>query len=133
MKEITKLMVREWNMKDRDWLGYKLQRGDMFTYHHNLIARRHKGTETIKNGAILCGKTSHPYLHIIESRDYDMFIYLTIILAKINEQGCMPNKQQLLAIDSVLRMFEREHDRDRTSKGKILIKEEYIRDRYELR
>lgn len=131
MKAITRLMIYHWNMKDRDWLGYRLQKGDIFTYHHNLIAKRDGGKETIKNGAILCGRTSHPYLHIIESKDYDIFTYLTIMLAKINEQGYLPNKQQLLAIDSVLKLFEKEHEYDRTSKGKILIKEEFIKDRYE--
>ena len=129
MKAITNLMIYEWDMKDRDWLGYRLQKGDIFTYHHNLLAKRDGGEETIKNGAILCEKTAHPYLHIIEGRDYELFLYLTNLLAKVNEQGFMPTKQQLLAIDAVLRQFEREHQEDRTRKGKLLIKQEFIQDR----
>lgn len=127
MKQITKIMIQEWNMKQFDWLGYKTSKNNPYTYHHAFIPRRHGGKETIDNGAILCGNTSHPYIHAIESRDLDRYIYLTNILKEINEQHYMPTKEQLERVKSCLESFEREYSGARTRKGKLLIKEEYTR------
>ena len=44
---------------------------------------------------------------------------------QINNQGFMPTKSQLLAIDSILLEFEEEFGEVKNSKGKILIKDEY--------
>ena len=125
MKEITKLMITEFAMKDMDWMGYKLQKGDMFTYHHTRVFRRDGGIEDRKNGSILCGNTSHPYLHLIEYQDPESFGYLTNILIQINNQGFMPTIPQLLAIDSILLGFEDRFSDLRGKKGKLLIKKEY--------
>lgn len=125
MKPIVKFMIHQWNMKDMDWLGYKLQKGNIYTYHH-IIKEEHGGKQTINNGAILT-EVSHPYLHIIEYKDYELYTYLTNLLICINNQRYMPTKQQLLAINSILESFEREHCSDRTQKGKLLIKEEYTK------
>ena len=125
MKPIVRLMIYQWNMSDIDWLGYELKVNSKYTYHH-IEKKEFGGKRTINNGAILID-TSHTYLHLIESKDLDMYIYLNNILKNINNQREMPNRQQLLAIDSLLTQFEKEHDRDRTKKGKILIKEEYTR------
>lgn len=114
-------------MSNIDWMGYELKKGNIFNYHH-IIKKEHGGLLTINNGAILCGGTSsHQYLHIIEYKDFELYVYLNNILQNINSQREMPSRQQLLAIDSILRQFEREHSGDRTSKGKVLIKEEYTR------
>lgn len=127
MKNITITMVNIWKMQDIDWLGYKLQKGDMFTYHHNLVKKEDGGNMSIKNGAILCGKTSHPYIHLIEHLDLEVYIYLTQLLKEINLQRQMPNDKQLLAIFEALEYFESKHSNDTNKKGKILIKEEYKR------
>lgn len=125
---IKDLMIYIWKMEDIDWLGYKLEKKDKFTFHH-ITKKCNGGKLEINNGAILTN-ISHPYLHIIESRDFDMYLYLNNILRAINDQRQMPNKLQVLAIKNVLEQFEREHCSDRTSKGKTLIKEEYLKRRY---
>lgn len=124
MRNITKEMVKIWKMEDVDWLGYQVDRQKSFEFHH-LVKREHFGKLEINNGAVL--GYSHKYLHIIEYKDLDMYIYLNNILKNINNQRCMPNTQQLLAIDSVLRMFEREHCSDTNAKGRLIIKEEYTK------
>lgn len=124
---IKDLMIYMWKMQDTDWLGYKLEKGDIYTFHH-LTKKCNGGKLKIDNGAILTN-ISHPYLHIIESRDFDMYLYLNNILRAINNQRQMPSKLQLLIIQSILKQFEREHCSDRTSKGKVLIKEEYVKRR----
>lgn len=128
MKEITKLMIREFKIKQLgyDFMGYSLQKDDIYTFHHLIIPNRFGGKMTRENGAILCGKTSHPYLHLIENKDYDMFCYLTSEMIDINIEGYIDVKH-LKYIDDCLKSFEREHCSDRTRKGKILIKEEYLR------
>lgn len=126
MKQITKEMIIMWNMSNIDWMGYEVRNRREYTYHH-IFKKEYGGLETFNNGAILSGESSHPYLHIIEMKDLEMYIYLNNLLQKINEQRCMPNKQQLITISECLKSFEREHCSDRTKKGKRLIKEEYTR------
>lgn len=127
MKPITREMIEMWNMNKIDWLGYKTSRYNPFTYHHAFVFARNSGKMTINNGAILCGETSHPYIHTIESYDKDRFEYLTEILREINEQRRMPDLEQFKRMRSCLESFEREYSGARTRKGKILIKESYTR------
>ena len=60
------------------------------------------------NGSILCGKTSHPYLHVIEEKDYDMFCSITSEMIDMNMRGCL-SEYNLRKIDDILCQFEREH------------------------
>lgn len=128
MKEVTKLMINEFKIKqlDCDFMGYSLQKNDIYTFHHLIIPNREGGKITRDNGAILCGNTSHPYLHLIENKDYDMFCYLTSEMIDMNIKGYL-DINNLREINNLLKSFEREHCSDRTKKGKVLIKEEYTR------
>lgn len=127
MKPITREMVNIWSMDKIDWMGYKIARKNPFTYHHAFIPARNGGKFTIDNGAILCGQTSHPYIHVIEMTDEERFEYLTEILREINQQRTMPSLEQYLRMRSCLESFEREYSGATTSKGHILIKEPYTR------
>ena len=125
MKPITSLMVNMYNLKKIDFMGYKVSKDNPYTYHH-LIKRCLGGKETIENGAILT-KNSHEYIHIVESRDLELYNYINNVLKQINEQGHEPLLRQILAIDYLLKLFEYDHMNDRSSKNKRLIKSEYIR------
>lgn len=128
MREVTKLMINEFKIKQLgyDFMGYSLKKGDIYTFHHLIIPNRYGGPYARWNGAILCGKTSHPYLHLIEAKDYDMFCYLTSEMIDMNIKGYLDIKN-LRNIDDVLTQFEREYSGAQTRKGKVLIKEEYVR------
>lgn len=128
MKEVTKLMIREFKIKQLgyDFMGYSLQKGDIYTFHHLIVPNREGGKYEKWNGAILCGKTSHPYLHLIENVDYDMFCYLSSEMIDMNIKGYL-DIENIRNINDLLKQFEREHCSDRTRKGKLLIKEEYTR------
>ena len=130
MKQVTKLMINEFKIKQMgfDFMGYSLQRGEIYTFHHLIIPNREGGAYARWNGAILCGKSSHPYLHIIESKDYDMFAYITSEMIDENIKGYLDPKN-IRNIHEVLALFEREHSGDRTKKGKRLIREEFVRRR----
>lgn len=125
MKEVTRNLYINFNMRDMDWLGYKIYRKNDLDFHH-IKKREDGGKFTYSNGAVL-NHMDHGYLHIIEYKDLDMYVYLNMILKQINEQGYMPTKQQLIAINFVLEQFEREHCSDYNCKGQPLIKEEYTR------
>lgn len=126
MKEIVRQMIEIFHMDNIDWLGYELQDGDTFNFHH-ILDKNKGGREIIDNGAVLINNTSHQYLHVIEYKDFDMYLYLSNILLSINNQRTMPNKQQMLAIESLLQQFEREHCSDVNAKGKPLIRERYLK------
>lgn len=127
MKSITNLMINEWNIKKICWMGYKVSKENPYTYHH-IKKRCVGGEESIENGAILT-KIAHEYLHILETRDLEKYIYINNVLKQINEQGFMPLERQLLAINSILEEFERENKYEKSKKGKMLIKKEYIEGR----
>ena len=112
------------NQLGYDFMGYKLQKGDIYTFHHLIVPNRKGGPYAKWNGAILCGLTSHPYLHTIEAKDYDMFCFLTSEMIDMNIKGYL-DINNLKRINDLLNQFEREHENDRSKKGKILIKQEY--------
>ena len=128
MRKVTRLLIREFKLKEVgfDFMGYHLNAGDKYTFHHLVIARRFGGPYARWNGAILCGNTSHPYLHTIEEYDHDMFYYLTSEMVDINFKGYL-DVENLRKINNLLCQFEREHCSDRVHNGKYLIKEEYTR------
>lgn len=125
MKNIIKIMINQYNIHKIDWMGYEVNKDNPYTYHH-LLKKENGGKETATNGAILT-KIGHEYLNIIESRDIELYNYINNVLKQINEQGFMPLERQLLAIDAMLKMFEKDHRYDRTSKNKRLIKENYLK------
>ncbi len=126
MREITKLMIKEFKVKQLgyDFMGYSLQKGDIYTFHHLIIPNRNGGPYARWNGAILCGKTSHQYLHVIESKDIELFGLLSSEMIDQNIKGRL-DAENLRRIDDLLTYFEREHSSDRGKKGKLLIKEDY--------
>lgn len=106
-------------------MGYELKRP---SFHHLIVPRRLGGLESVENGAVLDGKTSHPYLHIVEGRDYDMFLDITSEIVDEKIKGYLDIKN-LRRISEILKSFEKEHSSDMTCKGRCLIKEEFIKDR----
>lgn len=125
MKSITKQMIEDYNLKNIDFMGYEFKRTNA-SYHHLIIPKRNGGKETKENGAVLNGRTSHPYLHVIENFDYDRFLAITSEMIDENILGRL-DKDCLKRIDDILKGFEQEYSGRRTSKGKMLVKEEYTK------
>ena len=118
-------MIRKWDMKSVDWMGYKRRSDDIFTFHHLIIPNREGGPYAIWNGAILCGKTGHPYLHLIEHTDYDTFCYITSLLIDQNALGRL-DLEIIKEIDLTLKTFEEQYRDVRGKGGKKLLKPEYL-------
>lgn len=128
MRKAGKTMAKEFKLYELgyDFMGYHLNKGDIFTYHHLIIAKRNEGPYARWNGAILCGQTSHPYLHTIESIDYDRFCAVTSEMFDMNMKGYL-DPSNIAMIDDILCSFEKEHCGDYWKSGKPIIKEEYVK------
>lgn len=124
MKKITNVMIEMYNLKNIDMMGYVFNKSNA-SYHHLIIPRRLNGPESIENGAILNRKTSHPYLHIVEGMDLDMFVAITQEIIEEKALGRL-DRDCLAKIDCILDCFEKEYSGYRTSKGKVLIKPEFV-------
>ena len=139
MKEITKIMVNDFKIMKLgyDFLGYKVTRKQDLSFHHLIIQRRHCKEAGLGegylywNGAILRQNTSHDYLHLIEKIDPDIFYELTSEMIDENIKGRL-DIDNLKRIHDLLLYFEREHDRDTSKKGKLLIKREFVTGRVNL-
>lgn len=133
MKEITRIMIEEYNMKKLkyDFMGYTFDRTNQLSAHHLIIPARNGGKLTRDNTCILRQDTSHDYLHRIENYDYDRFLAITSELIDMNILGYL-SKDNLIAIRDILLSFEREYLGKTTRKGIEIIKPEYVEKRIKL-
>ena len=139
MREITGKMIKDFKIMKLgfDFMGYKIDKKQSLSFHHLIIPHRESRNYGIGdgylywNGAILMQNTSHDYLHTIEAKDYDLFLAITSEMIDENVKGYL-DKENLIYIRDCLELFEREHCHDRNKKGKLLIKEEFIRGRIKL-
>ena len=135
MKTITKLMYDEFNIRKLkiDFMGYKVKRKESISFHHLIVARKdckqlHVPCEGYVrwNGALLVQETSHEYLHIIEHVDPEIFYRITSEMIDENIKGKI-DIENLRKINELLLFFEKEHSNARSKKGKLLIKDIYLR------
>ena len=125
MKQITREMLRIYNpYSGLDWMNYRLIRGQV-SYHH-LLKRADGGKKTIHNGALLMPH-AHNYLHVIECKEIKTYEMINKLFKIINTQLHEPNMEQRKIIEYLLLEFEDKHREDLNSKGKILIKDKYLR------
>ena len=106
-----------------DWLNYKLVK-DKVTFHH-IKKRDNGGKKVVNNGALLM-PVAHQYLHLIESKDMNIYIGINKIFEYINQQQYEPTAEQRQMLEYMLQQFEFQHRFDKGSKGKILIKHKYL-------
>lgn len=125
MKNITKEMIKIYKpLSDLDWMNYRIKKSEL-TFHH-IQKKENGGKETIENGAILM-PIAHQYLHIIEYKEEELFLMLNKMFLIINKQGYEPTNDQRQIIEYLLKEFEEKHKKDKTSKGKELIKYQYLK------
>lgn len=136
MREITKLMVNDFNLKKLgyDFAGFHFNRTNELSFHHLIVPHRDSKSFGIGegyvywNGAILVQNTSHDYLHLIESVNRPMFLAITDELVLENKQGYV-DIDNMRRIYSIMEEFEDKYGDIRGKKGKLLIKREYIKNR----
>ena len=136
MREITKLMVNDFNLKKLgyDFAGFHFNRTNELSFHHLIVPHRDSRSFGIGegyvywNGAILVQNTSHDYLHLIENINRPMFLAITDELVRENEQGYV-DVDNIQRIHSIMEEFEDKYGDIRGKKGKLLIKREYVKNR----
>lgn len=123
-------MINEFKLKElgHDFLGYSLQKGDIYTFHHLIIPNRQGGPYAAWNGAILYS-TPHQYLHLIEATNYKYFSYLTSEMIDMNQKGFI-DTTNILEINDILCEFEHKYRNRCNKKGKRLIKDTYLNRKY---
>lgn len=134
MKTITREMIKTYRIKKcgYDFMGYTYKNINDLSFHHLIIPKRcckEAGLGEgylIWNGAILNQNTSHDYLHLIEAKDFDMFLAITSEMIDENIKGYL-DIDNLRRIRDILECFEKEHCSDRGKKGKLLIKDDYLK------
>jgi len=57
-------MIKIFEPKNTDWMGYKVTKKNPYTYHH-ILEKRKGGAQTIDNGAIL-SREAHDHLNYLE-------------------------------------------------------------------
>lgn len=140
MKTVTQEMIKEFKIMQLkyDFMGYKVERKNDISFHHLIIPRKSSKIFELPNegylrwnGSLLNQETSHDYLHIIEMFDYEIFARLTSEMIDENIKGRI-DIENLKHIRDLLLYFEKEHLSETNKKGKLLIKEKYIKRRIEL-
>lgn len=126
MTKITNLMIYLYSITDFDFMGYELANHKDASFHHLILRKSQGGLESVTNGAVLNGKTAHPYFHTIERVDPDITDFITSEMIDMNFKGYL-DLDNLRRIDDVLTVFEREHCSDTNIKGNPIIKEKYIK------
>ena len=125
MKEPGINLIKKFHLEELniDFMGYELMPNDIFTFHHLLIPSCRKGPYIECNGVILCCSTSHPYLHVIENTDYDMFLNITSEMLDELIKGYL-DKENLQYIRDILNSFEKEYIA--TGRCSLKVKSEYF-------
>lgn len=136
MREITKLMVNDFNLKKLgyDFAGFHFNKTNELSFHHLIVPHRDSKEYGIGegyvywNGAILVQNTSHDYLHLIERINRPMFLAITDELVKENKQGYV-DVDNIRRIHNIMEEFEDKYGDVKSKKGKLLIKREYVKNR----
>ena len=134
MREITKMMINQFKIMKLgyDFMGYTVDKKSSLSFHHLIVPRRLCGQKGLGegylywNGAILRQDTSHDYLHLIEAKDYGIFFAITSEMIDQNIKGYL-DIDNLRRINDILKVFEKEHCHDRGKKGRLLIKDSYLK------
>lgn len=123
MNKITSEMLKIYKpISNLDWMNYKLIKKDV-TRHH-IIKKEDGGKLEINNLALLM-PIPHQYLHLIEFKDYKTYKHINDIFRIVNDQRYEPTREQRETLEYILTTFETKHEKDKNSKGKLLIKREY--------
>lgn len=127
----TRIVLVRDHITDTDFMGYHITKENA-NLHHLIIPKRVGGTKSLRNCIALCEDTSHPYSHVVENKNYEMFYKITKLLITEKRLGRV-DEDCLRKIDDILNCFEREYSGATNFLGESLIKEEYTKRMIHLR
>lgn len=135
MREITKMMIANYQIKKADFMGYDIKNKRDLSFHHLIVPHRYCKELGLGegyyfwNGAILVQDTAHEYLHLIEREDKEIFYRITSEMIDENIKGKI-DRDNLLKIRDLLLYFEKYNIDKFNSRGKKLIKKDYLINRF---
>lgn len=132
MKPVTKLLINNFKIEELgyDFMGYSLHKKDSYNFHHLIYSHEYCRKNNLgdgywySNGVILCGNSSHPYLHLIERENRYIFEEITQEMFQMKSKGYL-DKNNLIAIHQMLDYFEADNKNKRNKKGQLIIKPQY--------
>jgi len=68
---VLEQMIQKYEPNGYDWMGTPITNSNKLTFHH-IVKEKDGGEVTMSNGALLT-KSSHRLLHMLESRDKDLY------------------------------------------------------------
>lgn len=124
MKEITRLMINEYKIKQLgyDFMGFSPQK-ELYTAHHLIIPARAGGKLVQGNTAILM-ESPHALLHKIENYDFELFSAITGEMLDQVFKHKLDDKN-ILEIYYLLDQFYKEYKGKVTKKGNPVIDKSY--------
>lgn len=93
MKKIVVNMIRIYQIRDRDWMSFKICSSRSLTYHH-IIKVEDGGKTIVNNGAILT-KKAHDFLHCIEHNEFKIYSEINDLFHIINTNVNKCSKNEL--------------------------------------
>ena len=119
MKSILVDMIEMYNIKDYDWMGFKIDNISDLTFHH-IIKAENGGDYSLENGAILT-KKGHDFLHCIEGKNHLIYDEINKLFKIINTKKGIDCEDELMLIRNlILNYINMNYDIPRNMKrGKI--------------
>ncbi len=87
-QELLSKLIIIYKPNGYDWMGTPITKDNPLTYHH--IEKRNDNNTTLQNGALLT-KSSHRKLHMLESRDIDLYNEWNWLFYAINYSETHPS------------------------------------------
>ena len=121
LKELKKQMILVYGLKC--WIsGIE----DLKLTGHHIVPVRDNG-KTVWNNIALLSRKQHDLFNFIENKDFIIAKKLNELFYELNLSMSPPNNEYYKEIECLLSIFKEKYKDDITSKGKILIKDEYIK------
>lgn len=105
MDHILKEMIEIYKPKGIDWMAYKLQRKNPYTFHH-IIEKRNGGKRRVNNGAILT-LNAHEYLNYLDNEYHRIYKELNGLFWELNRTYKPPQEDYYEEVGAVLKKVRR--------------------------
>lgn len=105
MDGVLREMIEIYKPKGIDWMAYKLQRKNPYTFHH-IIEKRNGGKRRVNNGAILT-LNAHEYLNYLDCRYERIYKELNGLFWELNRTYKPPQEDYYEEVGAVLKKVRR--------------------------
>jgi len=118
-QELLSKLIIIYKPNGYDWMGTPITKDNPLTYHH--IEKRNDNNTTLQNGALLT-KSSHRKLHMLESRDIDLYNEWNWLFYAINYSETHPS----YALSEMMYELKEQTDNEIYDKGLVLKKQKNL-------